>query len=50
VAVTEDIADHRVADPYRWMVGSTRDQSYAEIADVWSFLLAVSGDPDFAAR
>jgi prolyl oligopeptidase len=30
-------------------VGSTRDQAYAERADVWSFLLAVTGDPAFQA-
>ncbi len=29
-------------------VGSTRDQMYAERADVWSFLLAAFGDPEFA--
>jgi prolyl oligopeptidase len=28
-------------------IGSTRDQAYAERADVWSFLLAVTGDPGF---
>jgi prolyl oligopeptidase len=31
-------------------VGSTRDQAYAEVADVWSFLLAISGDPAFAPK
>jgi len=31
-------------------IGSTRDQGYAERADVWSFLLAAFGEPDFAAR
>lgn len=30
--------------------GSTRDQSFRERADVWSFFLAASGDPDFAPR
>jgi prolyl oligopeptidase len=30
--------------------GSTRDQSFSERADVWSFFLAASGDPDFAPR
>ena len=29
-------------------IGSTRDQGYAERADVWSFLLSAFGDPDFA--
>jgi len=28
-------------------VGSTRDQGFAERADVWSFFLAASGDPAF---
>jgi prolyl oligopeptidase len=28
-------------------IGSTRDQAYAERADVWSFFLAVAGDPGF---
>ena len=28
-------------------IGSTRDQAYAERADVWSFILAVTGDPQF---
>jgi len=28
-------------------IGSTRDQAYAEKADVWSFLLALAGDPAF---
>ena len=28
-------------------VGSTRDQAFAERADVWSFLLSVTGDPGF---
>jgi len=28
-------------------IGSTRDQAYAERADVWSLLLAVTGDPAF---
>ena len=28
-------------------IGSTRDQTYAEKADVWSVLLAVAGDPAF---
>jgi prolyl oligopeptidase len=31
-------------------IGSTRDQGYAERADVWSFLLAASGDPAFQPR
>jgi prolyl oligopeptidase len=30
--------------------GSTRDQAFAERADVWSFFLAASGDPAFAPR
>jgi prolyl oligopeptidase len=30
--------------------GSTRDQAYAERADVWSFFLAAFGDPAFASR
>jgi prolyl oligopeptidase len=30
--------------------GSTRDQAFTERADVWSFFLAISGDPDFAPR
>jgi len=30
--------------------GSTRDQAFTERADVWSFFLAVSGDPAFVAR
>ena len=29
---------------------SSRDQSYAETADVWAFLLAQLGDPAFAPR
>lgn len=29
-------------------IGSTRDQYYAERADVWSFFLAAFGDPGFA--
>jgi hypothetical protein len=28
-------------------VGSTRSQAFSERADVWSFFLAASGDPDF---
>jgi prolyl oligopeptidase len=28
-------------------IGSTRDQAFAERADVWSFFLAASGDPAF---
>jgi prolyl oligopeptidase len=31
-------------------IGSTRDQGFAERADVWSFFLAQFGDPAFAAR
>jgi len=31
-------------------IGSTRDQAYAERADVWSFYLAAFGDPEFAAK
>jgi prolyl oligopeptidase len=31
-------------------LGSTRDQTFAERADVWSFLLAALGDPEFAPR
>jgi prolyl oligopeptidase len=31
-------------------IGSTRDQAFAERADVWSFFLAAFGDPDFTAR
>lgn len=31
-------------------IGSTRDQAYAERADVWSFFLAAFGDPEFAAN
>jgi prolyl oligopeptidase len=31
-------------------IGSTRDQSLAERADVWSFFLAAFGDPDFTPR
>ncbi len=31
-------------------IGSTRDQGFAERADVWSFLLAQFGDPAFAPR
>jgi prolyl oligopeptidase len=30
--------------------GSTRDQGFAERADVWSFFLDVFGDPEFAPR
>jgi len=30
-------------------IGSTRDQAYAERADVWSFFLAAVGEPGFAA-
>jgi prolyl oligopeptidase len=30
--------------------GSTRDQGFAERADVWSFFLNVFGDPEFAPR
>lgn len=30
--------------------GSTRDQAFAERADVWSFFLAASGDPGFTLR
>ncbi len=30
-------------------IGSTRDQAFAERADVWSFFLSVFGDPDFIA-
>jgi prolyl oligopeptidase len=30
-------------------IGSTRDQGFAERADVWSFFLSVFGDPDFLA-
>jgi prolyl oligopeptidase len=30
-------------------IGSTRDQAFAERADVWSFFLSVFGDPDFLA-
>jgi prolyl oligopeptidase len=29
-------------------IGSTRDQAFAERADVWSFMLWAYGDPDFA--
>jgi prolyl oligopeptidase len=29
-------------------IGSTRDQAFAERADVWAFMLAAFGDPDFA--
>lgn len=28
-------------------IGSTRDQTYAERADVWSFFLSMTGDPEF---
>jgi prolyl oligopeptidase len=28
-------------------IGSTRDQAFAERADVYSFFLATAGDPDF---
>lgn len=31
-------------------IGSSRDQAYAEVADVWSFLLGVAGDPAFVAK
>jgi prolyl oligopeptidase len=31
-------------------VGSTRDQAFAERADVWSFYLAAFGDPEFTAK
>jgi prolyl oligopeptidase len=31
-------------------MGSTRDQAFAERADVWSFFLAASGDPAFVPR
>jgi prolyl oligopeptidase len=31
-------------------IGSSRDQEYAEIADVWSFFLAVGGDPAFVPK
>jgi prolyl oligopeptidase len=31
-------------------MGSTRDQSFAERADVWSFFLAAFGDPDFTRQ
>jgi protease II len=31
-------------------IDSTRDQVYAERADVWSFFLAVFGDPEFVAK
>jgi len=31
-------------------VGSTRDQAYAQTADVWSFLLSVARDPDFVGK
>jgi len=40
----------RVDDKAGHGIGSTRDQGFAERADVWSFFLAVFGDPDFAAR
>jgi prolyl oligopeptidase len=30
-------------------IGSTRDQAYAERADVWSFFLAAVGEQGFAA-
>jgi hypothetical protein len=30
--------------------GTTRDQSFSERADVWSFSLAASGDPDVVPR
>jgi prolyl oligopeptidase len=30
--------------------GSTREQSFAERADVWSFFLAAMGDPEFTPR
>ena len=31
-------------------VGSTRDQAYAERADVYSFFLSIAGDPGFAPK
>jgi prolyl oligopeptidase len=31
-------------------VGSTRDQHLREVADVWSFFLAVAGEPGFSLR
>jgi prolyl oligopeptidase len=31
-------------------MGSTRDQAFAERADVWSFFLATFGDPEFISR
>jgi prolyl oligopeptidase len=31
-------------------INSTRDQVYAERADVWAFLLAAMGDPEFSAH
>jgi prolyl oligopeptidase len=31
-------------------IGSTRDQAYAERADVWSFYLSAFGDPEFTAK
>jgi prolyl oligopeptidase len=31
-------------------IGSTREQAFAERADVWSFLLQQFGEPEFAAR
>lgn len=40
----------RVDDKAGHGIGSTRDQAFAERADVWSFFLAVFGDPEFAAR
>ncbi|MDB4957378.1 MAG: f1pep1 2 [Myxococcales bacterium] len=31
-------------------LGSTRDQAFAERADVWSFFLSVFGDPEFTVK
>jgi hypothetical protein len=31
-------------------IGSTRDQAYAERADIFAFFLAASGDPDFQPK
>jgi prolyl oligopeptidase len=40
----------RVDDDAGHGPGSTRDQTIAVRADVWSFFLAEAGDPDFVAR
>jgi prolyl oligopeptidase len=40
----------RVDDDTGHGIGSTRDQAYAERSDVWSFLLATFGDPEFVAH